>query len=461
MGWHNGYAQQFKQSIAYSVRDVSASYFLGEINGEQAILLNTDTGYVVKLFNDAMAEITTISPKYLSADVSHVGIGVINNELQMAFVKKNKTHQQLFFARHNINSKQPQLPLLLDTVATNKNTSKVQIGKSKNGKHLVAWYDKVVEGDSMVLYYSIIHNSETMHWQQVNLGKIVNKFSNRLEISNAGEVIILNSEKDAKGNIAATNYYFPHISANAFTTLPDDGKVCNSLISSINDFTNTMHVWQWFTEVETGKLFMQNLVLNIKDGIAIRQSKTIEVETENELDISNAVDGIFLPRQILFTDSHNSACVSEFYIHEMFQQAISPMENMMALNALGRRGDRTINRYISGNVLINTLIDSNSVSSTVVRKEQVAEGQPSNIASYAMVVLPSGLHFFHNVLDRVGNILITTVKPNNMMASNMLESSAKYAGVALYEQYKQCAYKQLMVPCIERDGVSFLQLNFD
>jgi hypothetical protein len=454
-------AQSFKQSISYDVREISADYFLGKIADKQAVLLQTDTGFVVKLFNNEMAETETWTPKYLEKNVSALEIAIFNNELNIVYAKPGNDAILLYKANYNGTKDLAVDPVVIDTIAVNKNTSKVQFSKSKNGKYIVAWYEQIIAGDSMNLLYRIIEKDVVGSVQKVSLGAISYRLNNIVEISNSGTLCIVNSEKDKKGNYAAINLFLQNGNGKVYSYSPAEGSLCNNILSAINNADNTIHLWNWNTEIETGEPAIENIIFDITNGSIVFKSNCKKVPIDDDFDYANLKDGLFIPKQIIFSDKINSICVSEFYAHEYYQQMATPMDNALTINGIGRRLDRTINRYVSGNLLLSNFLDSTNLKNQVVRKEQVSEGKPSQIASFALAVVPTGLHFVHNKIERVGNIEMVNLKNNAQQASKLIESELKYEGVALYEQFKQIANNQILVPCMEREGVSFLQVNFD
>jgi hypothetical protein len=459
-------AQSFNQSIAYELKEIRNDYFIGTINNKRALLLNTDTGFVIKLFNAVMAETETIVPKYLQKNIRNINVTALENKLNVYFTQNNAIAQEVYWASLSHGLPKHSKPNLLATIQTDKNTSKVEFKTSRNNKFTVIWYEQIMPGDSMDLFYQIRDNTksepfESKEFQRIQLGKIPYRFQNAVEISNQGSIGIISIEKDKLGNNAAVNILVPPFNnEKPISVFPDDSSATNYLLSEVNNFNNTLCIIEWQAVIHSGIPKLRKTVVDLKDGRLLSDILTDEIHTENDLSFANVENGFFRPKQIIFNSANECVCISEFYGTEVIIQNPTPMENMMALSSISQRSMRTINRYVIGNILISTIGDNAKINNQIVRKDQITDGQPSKMGSYALAVLPSGLHFLNNILERGSTIQYSNIKANSQMATKIIETTQNYEGVALFDHFYQISASQIIMPCFEHDGVSFLQISF-
>ncbi len=453
-------AQTIKQSIAYNTRDITTDFFVGDIHSKQAILLNTDSGYVIKLFNTNMGELETIAPKYLDNKVLDCFVRTYQNLLFMVFTKNINGTIHIYEATYNPQIKDPTLPVLLDTLQISNNHSKLYFAKSDNMQHSVLWHEEVLADRTLLVRYRQWQNNRYNGWDTLKIGEIDNRFHNSVYVSNTGVMSLVADAKSKNGNIQKSEIFVPsnNILGKVIEILPDVN--CKNTLSAFNQFNNKIHFLRMLT-IKEGKLkAVEHSIVDLQGNISQRQIDTLF--SFSALNYENEGSGSFFPKELLFVGADNVIAVAEYYGKVEVQQNNFSFQPNMSFMGQGRiMNNNSITRYTSGNILVNYFLQNEKPSHKLIRKVQSSDGRPSSVAGFGAALLPDGIHFMHNIIENQKDIEHTVLRLNKQYASTMLEARAKYQGVALFDRSVQITSSSILVPCVEQSGISFLRINFN
>jgi hypothetical protein len=430
------------------------------IIGKQAsvttICMQTEDGYQVRKFNDAMAELSRIDLPCIPNDCNQLFFikqGLTYN----AIYQINARNKQLLYSQSLDSNFKIMAAAKLLSVVNNNSESIIETAWSDT-KQQICWYYVSDSSDYHNLYYLLYtQNTQDALWRCISIKRNDEKLKIQCIVADYQNIVFA-AMTIAKNN-TITNASIYHATSSTLNVITIDSLALSNYQIQQFDAVNQKLVC-CFLHVpnEDANNYSCTKVEYLLAPKQVTKSKRIALGKITTNVLPSFTPANFLPRQLILAKNGNLILVTEYFEN---QEIVTNTDVNTGSIGGPFRISRWIKRFSYGDVLLYSISNTDSVLWLKnISKMQTTENDEGVFSSYAAFIKQASIGILFNTLDHSQTLQLAMIDKQANINYAIVSDNKVDAKNLVFKKAKQISNNELIVPAIRQNIFSFVKIRF-
>jgi hypothetical protein len=453
------HAQNIAQTIDYKLKSNASYVIVGKNAGSTIIALNTNEGFKIKKYTDAMGE-------WSSMDAPSIP----SNCTQLCFIKKDTSYvcfyemiskqSSVFYTQlFDTNFKPLAEPNIFTSIALNKSINQINIEQSETKQKLALYYISRDDDDNGFVHYLFADaNNLVAKWQHIALGELDAPIHVQMLLGGKTNMIAI-AALTKQEMIEQLTLYHIKIDSTKKHKVDLQNTLFNYKIAQADAQRDKVVMCLVHANAgEDDHNFIKKIIFDCTaDSIEKNADVHIGKISSKKNEIGNYAN--YLPRHIVLKSNNDVLLISEYF--DMETVILGTEVNSLSTSGAPFRISRVMKKYDYGDVLLTSITAQDSVAWIKnLHKEQLTENDEGTYSSFALALARNKMSVVFNALDKNHTMQQATIDADGNAVYTILNDAKIEAYHLIPRKAKQISNSEMIVPCERQNIFSFVKIRF-